>query len=70
MLEVGSNSAQLQLVDGIAGPPPLPVHAVKEAIHLGEEMGGNGSISQTAIDRVTSAVDQAVSVARGGESSA
>ncbi|OBI47178.1 hypothetical protein [Mycobacterium sp. E796] len=64
VLDVGSNSAQLQVVDAMAGSPPLPVRAVKEHTHLGEQLGEDGSISKSGIAHVTSAVEQAVSAAR------
>jgi exopolyphosphatase/guanosine-5'-triphosphate,3'-diphosphate pyrophosphatase len=64
VLDLGSNSVQLQVVDAVAGTPPLPVRAVKESTHLGEEVGEDGSISKTGLARVTSAVEQAISTAR------
>ena len=38
VLDIGSNSAQLQVVDVSAGTPPLPAHAVKEPTLLAEEL--------------------------------
>jgi len=38
VLDIGSNSAQLQVVDVSAGAPPLPAHAVKEPPLLAEEL--------------------------------
>jgi exopolyphosphatase / guanosine-5'-triphosphate,3'-diphosphate pyrophosphatase len=46
VLDIGSNAAQLQIVDVTAGGPPLPAHAVKEPTLLGEEMLPDGAIGQ------------------------
>jgi len=45
VLDVGSNSAQLQVVEASPGAPPLPTHAVKQATLLGEAIEPDGSIS-------------------------
>jgi exopolyphosphatase / guanosine-5'-triphosphate,3'-diphosphate pyrophosphatase len=63
VLDIGSNSAQLQIVDVTAGAPPLPVHAIKESTRLGEEIGADGTISPAGIERVARAVAAAVASA-------
>jgi exopolyphosphatase / guanosine-5'-triphosphate,3'-diphosphate pyrophosphatase len=63
VLDIGSNAAQLQIVDVTAGGPPLPAQAVKEPTLLGEEMLHDGSIGQAGIDRVCAAVTHAVEIA-------
>ena len=63
MLDIGSNAAQLQIVDVTAGGPPLPAHAVKEPTLLGEEMLPDGAIGQAGVDRVVGAVTRAVETA-------
>ena len=45
VLDIGSNSAQLQVV----GAPPLPAHAVKEPTLLAEELRPDGTLSETGI---------------------
>jgi exopolyphosphatase/guanosine-5'-triphosphate,3'-diphosphate pyrophosphatase len=65
VLDIGSNAAQLQVVDARAGAPPLPIHAVKVPTQLGEEVGARGSISQEGANRVVAAVQQALDAARG-----
>jgi exopolyphosphatase/guanosine-5'-triphosphate,3'-diphosphate pyrophosphatase len=52
VLDVGSNAAQLQVVDACAGAPPLPVHGVKLPTRLGEEVGTGGTISEEGVNRV------------------
>ncbi len=63
VLDIGSNSAQLQIVDVAAGAPPLPALAVKTPTLLGEEITADGSISRMGIDRVTGAVVRSMQVA-------
>jgi exopolyphosphatase/guanosine-5'-triphosphate,3'-diphosphate pyrophosphatase len=63
VLDIGSNSAQLQVVDVSAGAPPLPAHAVKEPTLLAEELLPDGTLSETGIERVTAAVGRALDAA-------
>ncbi|MGY4646507.1 Ppx/GppA phosphatase family protein [Mycobacterium sp. URHB0021] len=60
VLDIGSNSAQLQIVDVAAGGPPLPAQAVKEPTLLGDELLPDGSISEAGIERVCAAVSNAI----------
>jgi exopolyphosphatase / guanosine-5'-triphosphate,3'-diphosphate pyrophosphatase len=64
VIDVGSNAAQLQVVDARAGAPPLPIHAVKMPTHLGEEAGIEGLISTEGADRVVAAMQRALNAAR------
>jgi exopolyphosphatase/guanosine-5'-triphosphate,3'-diphosphate pyrophosphatase len=64
VLDVGSNSAQLLVVDGHPGAPPLPAHAVKEATLLGEAIEPDGSIAEDGVERVAEAVARAVVAAQ------
>ncbi|HVV09265.1 Ppx/GppA phosphatase family protein [Amycolatopsis sp.] len=59
-LDIGSNSAQLQVVDISSGAPPLPAHAVKEPTLLGEELQADGSLSEEGAQRAATAVRRAV----------
>ncbi|MEU0090657.1 Ppx/GppA family phosphatase [Kribbella sp. NPDC006257] len=63
VLDIGSNSAQLQIVDVAAGAPPLPALAVKTPTLLGEEIGADGCISPEGIKRVVDAVVRSMRVA-------
>jgi len=63
VLDIGSNSAQLQIVDVAAGAPPLPALAVKTPTLLGEEITDDGSISQAGIEQVAGAVRKSMQVA-------
>lgn len=64
VLDIGSNSAQLQVVEARPGAPPLPTHAVKEPTLLGEAFGPDGSIDDAGIERVVVAVDRAMNAAK------
>ncbi len=64
VLDVGSNAAQLQVVDACAGAPPLPIHAIKIPTRLAEEVSVTGLISREGEDRVATAVRQALETAR------
>jgi exopolyphosphatase/guanosine-5'-triphosphate,3'-diphosphate pyrophosphatase len=63
VLDIGSNSAQLQVVDVRAGAPPLPAHCVKEPTLLGEAIDADGSIDQAGVERAVRAVKDAVAAA-------
>jgi exopolyphosphatase/guanosine-5'-triphosphate,3'-diphosphate pyrophosphatase len=64
VLDVGSNSAQLQVVDARSGAPPLPTYALKAPTLLGQEFDAAGSITPTGVDSVVRAVDRALRTAR------
>ena len=55
VLDIGSNSAQLQIVDLRHGAPPLPAYAVKHPVLLGEEITEDGAITPDGIERVVRA---------------
>ena len=63
MLDIGSNSAQLQVFEVRPGAPPLPTHAVKEPTLLGDAFDPDGAIDQAGIDRVITAVKHAMTAA-------
>jgi exopolyphosphatase / guanosine-5'-triphosphate,3'-diphosphate pyrophosphatase len=62
VLDVGSNSAQLQVVEVYPGAPPLPTHAVKEPTLLGESFDEAGAIDRAGADRLVAAVCQATQI--------
>jgi exopolyphosphatase/guanosine-5'-triphosphate,3'-diphosphate pyrophosphatase len=64
VLDVGSNSAQLLVVDGHPGAPPLPAHGVKEPTLLGEAIEPDGSIAEEGVQRVADAVARSVVAAQ------
>ncbi|WBQ08376.1 hypothetical protein [Kribbella sp. CA-293567] len=60
VLDLGSNSAQLQIVDVAAGAPLLPALAVKKPTLLGEEITADGALSPEGVSRVVEAVVQSI----------
>jgi exopolyphosphatase / guanosine-5'-triphosphate,3'-diphosphate pyrophosphatase len=64
VIDVGSNAAQLQVVEARAGAPPLPIHAMKVPTRLAEEVDVDGFLSHEGADRVVGAVRSALDVAR------
>jgi exopolyphosphatase/guanosine-5'-triphosphate,3'-diphosphate pyrophosphatase len=64
VLDIGSNSAQLQVFEVRPGAPPLPTHAVKEPTLLGGAFDADGAIIPAGINRVVTAVRNAMNAAR------
>lgn len=63
VLDVGSNTVHLLVVDAHRGGHPLPATSVKSELRLGELLGGDGSISaagiRTLVELVTAAREHA-----------
>ncbi|MEV6607180.1 Ppx/GppA phosphatase family protein [Kutzneria sp. NPDC051319] len=64
VLDIGSNSAQLQVVDIVAGGPPLPAYAVKEPTLLAESFTPDGAIDRQGVRRAAEAVGRCLDVAQ------
>ncbi len=64
VLDIGSNSAQLQVFEVRPGAPPLPTHAVKEPTLLGEAFDTDGAIDPAGVDRVVLAARRAMGAAK------
>ena len=64
VLDIGSNSAQLQVFEVRPGAPPLPTHAVKQPTMLGEAFDQDGAIVPAGVGLVIEAVNHAMSAAR------
>jgi len=64
VLDIGSTTAQLQIAEAVPGAPPLPTHALKERILLGEALQPDGTIADDGIDRVIAGVQKAATAAR------
>ncbi|MSZ75640.1 MAG: Ppx/GppA family phosphatase, partial [Actinobacteria bacterium] len=67
VLDIGSNTGHLLVVDAHGGAAPLPAFSYKEPLRLAEhliEVGpGAGAVSQTGIDALTSFTAEALVVA-------
>lgn len=60
VLDIGSNCAQFLVVDASPGAPPLPLHAVKEPVLLGDDLDPSGAVSAAGMERVAVAVQRAL----------
>ena len=56
VLDVGSNTIHLQVVDGHLGAPPIPNSSHKSVIRLTEYLDETGSITQLGVDRITESI--------------
>jgi exopolyphosphatase/guanosine-5'-triphosphate,3'-diphosphate pyrophosphatase len=64
VLDIGSNSAHLRVVDAYPGSAPLPLYRHKAATHLAERVDERGAVRPDGIDRVVGAVKAALRDAR------
>jgi exopolyphosphatase/guanosine-5'-triphosphate,3'-diphosphate pyrophosphatase len=64
VLDIGSTTAQLQVAEAVPGAPPLPTHAFKQRILLGEALQPDGTITDAGVARVVGAVRTAATAAR------
>ncbi|WP_069813072.1 Ppx/GppA phosphatase family protein [Streptomyces sp. TP-A0874] len=60
VLDVGSNTVHLLMVDAYPGAPPLPAHSHKTELRLAEHLRGDGTIGPEGVDRLVAAVTEAV----------
>jgi len=56
VLDVGSNTIHLQVVDGHLGAPPIPNSSHKSVIRLTEYLDETGSITRLGVDRITESI--------------
>ena len=63
MLDIGSNTGHLLVVDAHGGAPPLPAFSHKEPLRLAEHLDASGAVEQRGIDALTEFVAGALVVA-------
>ena len=63
VLDIGSNTGHLLVVDAHDGAAPLPAFSHKERLRLAEHLDESGAVSQTGIDALTDFTAQALVVA-------
>ncbi|MGZ4589606.1 MAG: Ppx/GppA phosphatase family protein [Actinomycetes bacterium] len=63
VLDVGSNTVHLLVVDAHRGARPLPAWSHKRELRLAEHMSADGSIDQAGADALVSAAREALAVA-------
>jgi len=64
VLDIGSNTGHLLIVDAFRGGPPLPAHSFSEPLRLAEHLDSEGHVTADGIDRLAKYATEAASQAR------
>ena len=59
VLDIGSNTGHLLVVDAHRGAAPLPAYSYKESLRLAEHLDGAGAVDQTGVDALVKFVREA-----------
>jgi exopolyphosphatase/guanosine-5'-triphosphate,3'-diphosphate pyrophosphatase len=65
VLDVGSNTVHLQIMDAHHGSAPVPYQSFKEEIRLAEYLTDSGDLSQAGVERLLGTLDRLKTSARG-----
>src|SRR3954469_14749102 len=63
VLDIGSNTGHLLVVDAYRGAAPLPASSYKEELRLAEHVGDDGTVSKRGVDALTEFVGNALPLA-------
>ena len=63
VLDIGSNTGHLLVVDAHGGAAPLPAFSYKEPLRLAEHLDESGAVNQAGIDALTKFAGEALQVA-------
>ncbi len=63
VLDIGSNTGHLLIVDAYRGGPPVPAHSYKEPLRLAEHLDGDNAVTETGIDNLVKYMQEAKSEA-------
>jgi len=63
VLDIGSNTGHLLVVDAHAGAAPMPASSYKEPLRLAEHLDEHGGVSQAGVDALTGFVADALRLA-------
>jgi exopolyphosphatase / guanosine-5'-triphosphate,3'-diphosphate pyrophosphatase len=63
VLDIGSNTGHLLVVDAHDGAAPLPAYSYKEPLRLAEHLDDKGAVTREGIDKLVSFIRAAVEVA-------
>jgi exopolyphosphatase/guanosine-5'-triphosphate,3'-diphosphate pyrophosphatase len=63
VLDIGSNTGHLLVVDAYRGAAPMPASSYKEELRLAEHLEKDGTVSQRGIDALTEFVGNALALA-------
>lgn len=59
VLDIGSNTGHLLIVDAYRGGPPVPAHSYKEPLRLAEQLDGDNAMSADGIAKLVKYVGEA-----------
>src|SRR3954447_24586076 len=63
VLDIGSNTGHLLVVDAHRGAAPLPAYSYKQPLRLAEHLDADGAVSQRGIDALAAFTAEALRVA-------
>jgi len=63
VLDIGSNTGHLLVVDAHGGAAPLPAYSFKQPLRLAEHLDESGAVAQRGIDALTAFTSESVRVA-------
>ena len=63
VLDIGSNTGHLLVVDAHGGAAPLPAYSLKQPLRLAEHLDDEGAVSRSGIDALTAFTAEALVVA-------
>jgi len=63
VLDIGSNTGHLLVVDARDGAAPLPAYSYKQPLRLAEHLDASGAVTQTGVDALTAFTAEALVVA-------
>jgi exopolyphosphatase/guanosine-5'-triphosphate,3'-diphosphate pyrophosphatase len=63
VLDIGSNTGHLLVVDAFRGAAPMPAYKHKEPLRLAEHLDASGAVSEAGVEALTSFVASSVEVA-------
>src|SRR4051794_39703323 len=59
VVDVGSNTAHLSIIEGSKGTPPLPAYSTRTRLHLAERINPDGCLPDDAVDDLVQAMLEA-----------
>ncbi|MCW2770412.1 MAG: exopolyphosphatase [Aeromicrobium sp.] len=59
VLDIGSNTGHLLVVDAFRGGPPVPAHSYKEPLRLAEHLGSDNAVTEEGVSRLVKYVVEA-----------
>ena len=63
VLDIGSNTGHLLVVDGFRGGPPVPAYSLKETLRLAEHLDEHDAVTEKGMQRLVDYVTSARSAA-------